>query len=155
MTKKEPKSAVLSRGQSLFEVVIALGVMTIILVSLVILAALSISNATFSKNKTLATRLSQETVEWLRTERDISWALFATRAATPVWCMPILSWSSGFAGPCSGSAKIQDTILERELTFAPTGDPDTVQATVRLFWTDAQGNHESRTTTEFTNWRNR
>ncbi len=141
-------------GQSLFEVVIALGVMTIILVSLVILAALSINNATFSKNKTLATRLSQETIEWLRTERDTSWDAFATHAGTPTWCMPTLAWSAGYVGSCTGSSYIQETILQRQLTFTII-DPNTVEASVRLFWVDAQGNHESRTTTQFTNWRNK
>lgn len=145
----------LIRGQSLFEVVIALGVITIILVSLVILAALSISNATFSKNKTLATRLSQETIEWLRTERDVSWTNFATHAATPTWCMPTLSWSAGFAGSCSSGSKVGNTILSREITFSSTGDPNVIEAMVRLYWADSQGSHESRTTTSLTNWRNK
>lgn len=144
----------LSKGQSLFEVVIALGVITIILVSLVILAALSIRNATFSKNRSLATTLSQQTLEWLRTERDTSWAAFANHAATPIWCMPTLSWSANFAGACAQGTVITDTVLSRELTFS-TLDPDTIQVVVRLFWTDAQGSHESRTTTNFTNWRNK
>lgn len=144
----------LTSGQSLFEVVIALGVITIILVSLVILAALSISNATFSKNKTTATRLSQETLEWLRSERDSSWAVFANHAATPIWCMPTLSWSANFAGACAQGTTITGTILSRELTFSSL-DPDTIQVVVRLFWTDSQGSHESRTTTNFTNWRNK
>lgn len=144
----------LSSGQSLFEVVIALGVITIILVSLIILAALSISNATFSKNRTLATRLSQETLEWLRTERDASWSAFVNHAATPIWCMPTLSWSANFAGPCAQGSTVTDTILSRELTFS-TIDVDTIQVVVRLFWADSQGSHESRTTTNFTNWRNK
>lgn len=144
----------LQSGQSLFEVVIALGVITIILVSLIILAALSINNATFSKNRSLATRLSQETVEWLRVERDTSWNAFANHAATPLWCMPTLSWTAGGAGSCSSSSVISGTILSRELAFSSI-DANTIQVTVRLFWTDAQGGHESRTTTNFTNWRNK
>lgn len=148
------RSMKLSSGQSLFEVVIALGVITIILVSLVILAALSISNATFSKNKTLATRLSQETLEWLRTERDTSWDTFVSHAATPTWCLTTLSWNSGFAGPCGVASTVNGTILSREVNFSIV-DSNTVQVVVLLYWNDSQGSHESRTTTTFTNWRNK
>lgn len=144
----------LQGGQSLFEVVIALGVITIILVSLVILASLSISNATFSKDKTLATRYSLETIEWLRTERDASWDTFVTEAATPTWCVPSLSWSAASAGSCSSGSNISGTVLKREIYFSII-DPNTVQVTVRVYWTDAQGSHESRTTTTYTNWRNK
>lgn len=143
----------LSLGQSLFEVVVALAVITIILVSLVTLATLSIRNATFSQNKTAATRIAQQSVEWLRGERDNDWQAFVTHAATPVWCMPTLSWTiQGNCGVGAGNY-VAGTVMLREISFVVV-DPNTVQTTVRVFWTDSQGGHESHTTTNFTNWRN-
>lgn len=141
-------------GQSLFEVVIALGVISIILVSLVTLASLSIRNTTFSQAKTRSTRISQETIEWLRGERDAGWSAFAVRGATPVWCMPALSWAEAVPGACpAGSAyNISGTPFKREVSFGRI-DAGNLQTTVLVYWSDSQGAHETRTTTNFTNWR--
>src|SRR4030043_2346790 len=94
MTKK------MEKGQSLFEIVLALAIATLIVVALVALASSAIRNSTFAKNKALATRYSQEATEWLRGERDTNWDIFATKALTPTWCLPSLSWMSASVGTC-------------------------------------------------------
>jgi len=44
----------MNKGQSLFEVVVALAISALIIITLVSVVGNSIKNATFSKNKTLA-----------------------------------------------------------------------------------------------------
>ncbi|OGM21054.1 hypothetical protein A2714_01845 [Candidatus Woesebacteria bacterium RIFCSPHIGHO2_01_FULL_38_9] len=144
------------RGQSLFEVVIALGVMSFILVGIVSLAGTSIRNSTFSNNNALASKYTQEGMEWIRQERDTTiWSTFSARDAdnspspqtATSYCISGLTWVSG---PC-GSTTITGTIFTREadLTWV---NSDTTDVDVRVSWTDAQGTHTVRSSTLFTNW---
>jgi Tfp pilus assembly protein PilV len=146
-------------GQSLFEVVLALAVATLIVVALVALASSSIRNTTFSKNKTLATRYSQEAAEWMRGERDADWTTFYGRAANPLYCLKSLSWTEATIGSCGTGQEILNTAFKREVSFTRTtvtvgGMPkDVVEAEIKVYWSDAQGMHEVRTATDFTDWR--
>lgn len=144
----------LEKGQSLFEVVLALGVMTAITIGLVSLAASSIRNAGFSKSKTLAGRYVQEATEWLRSERDADFTAFKTHTLTPVWCLASLSWIK--IGACGSSDVIPNTSLSRDVTFSILPSENTViRANVKVYWTDGQGDHEVSSITSFTDWRQR
>jgi ABC-type transport system involved in cytochrome bd biosynthesis fused ATPase/permease subunit len=146
-------------GQSLFEVVLALAISMLIVVALVALTSSAIRNTTFSKNKTQATRLSQEATEWLRGERDADWTIFYNRAANPLYCLKSLSWSEATIGACTAGQEIANTIFKRELGFARSvvmvdGQPrNVVEAEVNVYWQDGQGLHEIRSVTDFTDWR--
>ena len=140
-----------SKGQSLFEVVAALGVVTVIIVALVALASNSIHNSNFSKDKALATRYSQEATEWLRGERDTNWDIFATKALTPTWCLPSLSWMSASVGTCD-EEYIANTRFQREVTFNVT-DTKTIEVSVIVSWEDSKGTHQVASATTLTDWR--
>jgi type II secretory pathway pseudopilin PulG len=143
-------------GQSLFEVVVALGIAAVILTGVVGLTTSSIRNSTFSRNNSLAARYAQETIEWLRTERDSDWTTFANRSvggAGQRWCLTAnpISWP-GTSGPCGASNVIAGTVFTRELTM--TLGTNSIEASVVVSWTDSQGTHQVRNGTLFTNWRN-
>ena len=140
-------------GQSLFEIVLALAITTSIIVALVALTATSIRNTTFSKNKTLASRYSQEATEWLRGERDANFSAFSSQAATPLYCMPSLSWA--IIGACASGQEIVNTLFRREISFSSSlvNGKTLIQASVRVYWSDAQGLHEVRSVTNFSDWR--
>ena len=146
-------------GQSLFEVVLALAIATIIIVAMVALASSAIRNSNFSRNKTLATRYSQEATEWLRGERDTNFDTFFTRAANPLFCLKTLNWAEATIGVCTDGQEIPDTLFKREVGFARTtvlvgGLPkNVVEAEIKVYWQDAQGVHEVRSITEYTDWR--
>jgi len=138
-------------GQSFFEMLIAVLIVSLVLIALVGLATRSIALTTFSRNKTLANRYAQEVIEWMRGERDTDWALFRGRATTSNnWCMRTLAWSS--QGVCGTNATIGTTGFTRDVTFILTG-PNTVNATIVIRWVDGSGTHESRTSTRYTNWK--
>lgn len=146
----------MNKGQSLFEVVVALAIVTLIVVAIVSLATNSIRNASFARNKTSATRYSQEASEWLRGQRDNDWDIFAARsAATPgiVWCLSTLSWP-GSAGSCGASTYIGETLFKREavLSYPDPADLNNIQADIRTFWVDSQGDHEVKISTYLANW---
>lgn len=143
------------KGQSIFEVVLALGVITAICVGIVSLTVNSIKNANFSKNKTVAGKYSQEAIEWLREVRDNDFEEFQTYASTINWCIPSLSWDQ--IGLCDDEDKIAGTPLLRSLEFSSglVGGKTVIEASVKVYWEDSQGYHEVNTVTSFTDWRQR
>lgn len=148
------KSNNFSSGQSLFEVILALALATLIVVALVALASNSIRNVTFSKNKTLSTRYAQEATEWLRGQRDEDWDTFRANVSfcpTPphIQCLNTLSWED--CGVC-GDTEFKDKIFKREISFPEVSD-NSISIEVKVYWTDAQGLHEVRSSTILTDWK--
>jgi hypothetical protein len=143
------------RGQSLFEVVLALAVIALIVIGVVALATNSIKNTTFSKNKTLATKYAQEANEWLRGQRDENISIFRSRVVTPFWCLPDLNW--GIKNPCSAEDVVPQTLFVRNLSFLSSVEANKliITATITVAWGDAAGYHEVKTITYFTDWRER
>ena len=138
-------------GQSLFEVVFAVGMSALIITAVVILATNAIANSTFSKNKSLAGRFTQEAVEWLRGQRDTDWEAFYTNAQISPRCLPSLAWN--LTGPCGESDTINsNSNFKREADFSLIG-PENVEAKVKVYWEDGRGLHEVSTVTNFTDWR--
>lgn len=151
MTKFCKKS--LLRGQSLFEVVVALALISVVLTSVVALAVTSIKNASFSKNNAQANRYAQETIEWLRIERDRNWTNFANRSVGGngrVWCLPSLSWPDS-DGSCAANQVIPGTIFLREVRLVLGVNLINVAVTIR--WNDSSGTRSVVNNTILTNWR--
>jgi len=140
------------KGQSLFEVVLAIAVVTLITVGIIILATNSIRNSTYSKNKTLASKYAQEGVEWLRDQRAVDPNNFFLKAAAPSYCINILEWN--YPGQCDYADEdfISETTLAREVHFSTivlaNGD-GAYNAKVIVYWSDSQGKHEVSTETTF------
>lgn len=137
------------KGQSFFEVIIALALISIVLITIVALASTSIRASVFSRNQTTAQRYTQQASEWLRAEKDADWTGFKVHANTPSWCLDSLYWLK--SGDCSEFDLISGTIFIRSVTF--TVNPDTsINTDLRTQWTDAQGTHTAATTIIFANW---
>jgi type II secretory pathway pseudopilin PulG len=143
------RHTVRNSGASLLEVIIAIGLVSVILMSLVSLSTKSVSNSTVSREKNQATRFTQETIEWLRQERDQSWTTFSDNVnRSNTWCLPENDWD--IPGACSGQV-IANTGFEREVSFnRPRAD--TIEVTVVTQWTESGNIHESRSATILTKW---
>lgn len=139
------------RGQSLFEVVIAVGVITVVLVALVGLIVTTQKNTNVAKDNFQATKLAQELSEWIRGERDTSWLTFYSNTAIATSCFDQLAW--GNTGTCSEAEVIPNTNYYREATFVRQS-ANQIHVTVTVRWTDGQGGHSANTETTLTNWRN-
>jgi Tfp pilus assembly protein PilV len=154
------------KGQSLFEVVVAIGVSALIIVAIVSLASNSIRNATFSRNDSQAASYAQQATEWLRAERDRDINIFMTNVSlnTPApttYCFSKLDWNQ--STKCGASDFIKDandttdTIFLREAVFnidKSTGKT-IIQTDISVFWTDSQGVHTVTSATNFADWRQR
>lgn len=141
-----------SKGQTLFEIVMALAVVTIVLVSVVALVTVSVRNSSFSKNEALATRYAQSATEWLRGERDKDWDSFYAKAQAGIYCMKDESpnWNDAYA--CQATNIIPDTPFVRQVDFTIVSATE-VKVEVSVSWSDGRGDHESRSTTVLTDWR--
>ncbi|OGH23430.1 MAG: hypothetical protein A3J69_00580 [Candidatus Levybacteria bacterium RIFCSPHIGHO2_02_FULL_42_12] len=64
------------KGQTLIEVLVALGISGIIIAAIVTLVTVSLQSAQFTKEQHLATEYAQEGMEEMRTLRDTQWATF-------------------------------------------------------------------------------
>ncbi|MFC1649734.1 hypothetical protein ACFL2C_03430 [Patescibacteria group bacterium] len=132
----------LNKGQSLFEVVFAIAIATVVLTGVVFLATSTIRNSTFSKNKAEATKFTQEAAEWLREQKDQNWDNLATHIS-PSRCLGDLNWASGCV--------IVGTIFSRSVSLTQVGDD--IEAQVIVTWTDGLGEHQVKSITTYTNWR--
>lgn len=147
------KNQISSLGQSLFEVILTVAIITLIITGVVSLAVNSLQNAVYSRNKTRSSRYVQEAVEWLRRERDTDFTLFKSRSETPVWCLNSLSWNN--LGTCGADEKISGTPFKRELNFITSlkSGKIIIEASVVVSWEDSRGLHEVKSITYFTDWR--
>ena len=140
------------KGQSLFELLVAVFITAVTLVTLLSLVGSSVSNSTLARDRSEAVRYTNEVTEWLRSERDANWTTFISRATASgrTYCLQNLLWSA--TGTC---VPITGTKFTRELTliYDAAADPNVVEARVVTTWSDSSGTHESRSTTKLTNWR--
>lgn len=137
-------------GQSLFEIVIALGVVALVVVAIVSLSTKGNRNSNFTKSQNSATRYTQEAVEWIRNQRDLGWSNFALKSSSEgiQYCLAILSWN--YPGWCTDQSQELEGIFLRVVTLKSI-DANTIQADVKTLWNDTVY-HEVRTITYFTNW---
>lgn len=144
----------LQSGQSLFELVVAIAISALVIVAIVSLVTNALRSATFSKNNAAANALASQAVEWLRSERDNDISVFLTNASTPYWCFANLDWTT--PGICAVGNQI-NSLFTREGNFqiATVSGKTIIQSTIKVTWTDSQGDHEINNSTDFTDWRQR
>ena len=132
-------------GQSLFEIMFAVAIAALITTGIVVLSTDSVKNSSFSKDKTVASKLAQEANEWLRSQRDENWSNLSSRIGTN--CLGDLSWSS--------SCTVVGTKFSREVILNSISQTE-IEAVVVVSWEsgDSGGNmREVRTVTRFTDWK--
>lgn len=148
--KKIKKIRVLS-GQSMFEVIFALGIAALIMISVASLATTAVRNETFARDNALANRYAQEGMELIRSHRDADWDNIALQ--TPDILIDFGHDDIGSANPIPGT----DWRIYRYVRFSYETTltlDDTINAEVIVRWEDQGGNikHEVRIVSRFTNW---
>lgn len=95
-----------SKGQSLVEVVIAVGAMSVLLVALLSLMSLSLRNSRLAKDRARAVALASEGVELMRAYRDYNWNQFLNLADGSNYDLPD-NWvvEDGLSADCVSSER--------------------------------------------------
>ncbi len=123
-------------GQSLIEVTFATAMVSLVLVAILSSVIQSVGNSRVALEQTQATSYAQESLEWVRNQRDVvGWGVFSSaleaRGSTVEYCVPTLP--STFAdlivsspGECTDEEVIADTQFLRELTLERVSDTEVV-----------------------------
>lgn len=129
-------------GQTLIEIILALGVAVAVITGITFAITSSLKNATFTKNQNLASLYAQEGLEIVRAIRDRSWAAFTSLPGGPNFCLPQgSSVLVNRGGPdCDGEGNVGIFIREIRLN---NNSPDctagfgNTRATVLVQWSDS------------------
>ena len=150
LTNMKFANSVLVRGQSLLEVVFAVGIVAIIILGIVSLANRSLGNSNSSRDRSLASRHVQEMTECLREARDTDWNTFAASAAND--CVIA---TAGVSGEQFRNETITLACFDVDLNPRSCISPTAVvaEASVSIEWEDATGVHEVSSITRYTDWR--
>lgn len=151
------------RGQSLFEVVVILGVAALIVTGIVGLSTSAVGTSSSNSNRAIANRYAQEGSEWIRQTRDDSFSTLKSNVNQNVnWCMNSLPPT--YTGLCSSSSRISGTIFRRDVIWVACANSganvscsspniDSVSYTVRVTWSDNNGEHTSEVSSRLTDWK--
>ncbi len=139
-----------NRGAALLEVIVAIGIVTLVMTTIVSLVSVSLKSASFAQSKTLGTKYSQEGMESLRQMRTVlGWDSFlATLQAdgtTIRYCLPTVPRSATeFAAltnaACSSSQFVDAKNLfqrQADITVTTNAGRTSVAITVRTTWNDS------------------
>lgn len=139
-----------SKGQSLLEVLMVAGLMGVLMVILVGVSTTSINRNQQAENRTVATRLAQEGVEWIRSERDrVGWLQLAKKMESgKTWCVANTGMEVedlANAPTCSVTVdgypefvrKVSSTFDDDDLAD-PTDPADHYDITVSVEWGDGE-----------------
>jgi type II secretory pathway pseudopilin PulG len=133
------------KGQSLIEITVALGALSVLLTISAIAIITAFSNAQESKNQNQASTYAQQGIEILRQMRDASWTSFDNLSGA--YCMDNSCAkldSSGVCGPKSGSCGMNVGVYSREITLqrsdpqCSVGANSATRALVTVAWTDGK-----------------
>lgn len=120
------------QGQTLVEVLVALGIITIIITALTGVVITSMGNARNSKDQNQATQYAQEGMEIVRQIRDSDYVGFRNYSGT--YC---LDGGSSTLGPDCFSANVDNFL--RKVIVTPDGcGTEIAQITVIVSWRDSK-----------------
>ncbi len=137
------------KGQSLIEVVVAVGVVVLLVTGLIVGSTASMKGSEFSVAKSRALKYSQEGIELSRSLRDGSWATFAARSG--LYCLAKDGiWPASSSSSCPINI---DGTFTRGVTFAWDGLNNRMRVTSTVTWIDGNGTHNSQLETYFTQWK--
>jgi prepilin-type N-terminal cleavage/methylation domain-containing protein len=125
------------KGQTLIEVLVALGIISVVATALAAVVITSASNAQFSKNQNMATQYTQEGMEIVRRMRDSDYTVF--RTYNSIYC---LDKDSSILGPNCTSANIDNFFLRKvtitQGTCAGSAVSNVASITVSVAWQDGK-----------------
>lgn len=136
-------------GQSLIEIIVAVGVMALLLTSVLSLISLSVKNSRLAKDRTKAAGWAQEGVELMRTYRDLSWTGLAEKSGgnydlAKNWTVEA-NWSI-----CTGQKNIDDFFKRCVAIQAEGADKVNIEAVVS--WQEGSQTYQTVQTTSLSLW---
>lgn len=134
------------RGQTLAEIVVAIGIVVLLVSGLIVGTTASVRTAGEARLRSLAVKYSQEALELTRQLRDSDWDAF--QAYSGLWCLDKGGvWTSASLCPVN-----IDNTFTRGVTFSWNGSANRMEVTASVTWQDGGTTHKSDLLTYFTKW---
>lgn len=150
------------QGQTLIEIIVAIGLIVLVMTTLVGGVTLAVRNNRFAKDRALSKEYVRQTQEWLRSQRDqVGWDTFASilrsDGTTFSYCLPTLPQTpqelQTVVPTTGGCGVISGTQFVRTVALVLTGNPVTqVDATVTVAWQDGGKNFSSSSRLTLYRW---
>lgn len=149
-------------GSTLIEVIISIGIVALVLVTIVASGTLVTRNRRFSSNQGVATKYSQETIEWVKSFRNaVGWKTFydsvSAKGVSPITvCMPLIASAAAdfdalASGNCTGTDVIANTEYQRSLVFT-ISSPSEITVDSKINWVDNALVHETSSRAILQEW---
>lgn len=136
-----------SAGQTLVEVLMVSGLVVMVLTTIVAGVVVSTRNSAFGRDQATGTRIAQEGLEWIRSERDrLGWTAFHSHigGGSQTFCLNDTVTGTYFDDLSAGACGAGDVIprsnvnFMREATFTEiTGSPAGYEVVVQVDWGDS------------------
>jgi len=141
-----------SQGQSLVEVLVAVGAMSLLLVSLLSLISLSVRNSRLAKDRTQALSLAQGGIELMRAYRDYSWTDFSGSAGGTKYDLPG-AWvvEDGLSTACNESTYTINNVYRRCVEIQGI-DAQEMSINVEVSWQEGNQVHQAIQETRLSVW---
>lgn len=136
-------------GFSLIEVLVFASILSTFIVFAIAVTTVSLRNMKINEHKILATRYSEELMDWLRGQKETDFNSFASARASSggiTWCFnstPISAWPS-LSGACGAAFDgLVPAIYKRQVVLKSNGSPSVVSVTVSIQaqWNEPTGLH--------------
>lgn len=139
-----------SRGQTLVEVIVAIGVVVLLVTGLIVGTSVTLKASQYGKMRSLGTQYAEEAIEAARNLRDSGWStFFEYGGVTPKsYCLNKVGVWTLTVGSCSPNI---DNFYTRMVTFT-WADPH-MNVDVAVTWVDGAKTYTSSLSTYFTQWK--
>lgn len=124
------------RGQSLIEVLVALGIISVVITGVATIVTQSLSNTQFSKDQNTATKYAQEGLETVRSIRDRDYTAFALLDGR--YCLAKNTQSLGIVQSACSAPNVDHFIREITIEQNPGCGPNVAEVTATVSWTDSK-----------------
>lgn len=156
------KKKFLQSGQTVIEVLIATGVVSLVMTALMATMTLSLQNSSQAKYRSLATKLGQEGMESFRQFRDdLGWEYFyqaLDAQGTGTYCVNTVPATSEqlqalSAGACAEYSIVRTGIAFQREAYIETISADEIRIEMTVSWLDGSDEKNTLVVQEFKNWR--
>jgi len=140
-----------NQGQTLIEVIVAVGAMSTLLVALLSLVSLSMRNTRLARDRAAAVTLAQEGIELMRAYRDYNWETFKAKANGTSYNLPE-NWvvTDGLDNVCETELSIRD-LFWRCTTLTTVGNSE-VTVAVAVGWRESGQDFSTEQNTNLSLW---
>ena len=140
-------------GQSFIEVIVALGMMSLLLVALLALMSLSVRNSRQAQTQTRALALAQTGVELMRAYRDYSWTLLEQEINNiNAYNLPE-NWvvADGLSAFCDTDNYTISSIFSRCVKIS-LEEIDLIQVVATVYWQEGGQQHSVQQLSRLSKW---